>query len=315
MERQRLRETIGCIGALIIMPGSRLFNFREGDRSEYLALYLLSGLGLVTQIPRQEDIGFDLVCSIADQESGRLTFNHQYLVSLKSKSFPIIELTPPESGKTHPPDYIDWVFRLDIPFILGVVDKDNCSISLYSTLPIWFIRYENPDCRSISLIPRINAGIEGDVSRPQKKNALPRDANIFHYDVDLGYPITTLSEKDLRDAGKLKNIKQRLRMALRFAELTILQKRIGVHNFYWFAQTSHDGSEFRPAFYYKDLPDDVGIQNKVFGEIAPTLVSLAMYYKTKKNGELLETVGKLLKLAPQDAVPDMVKQHLKEIYQ
>lgn len=38
--------------------GTRFHNFREGDRSEYLAVYLLSRLGLVTQVPRQEDIGF-----------------------------------------------------------------------------------------------------------------------------------------------------------------------------------------------------------------------------------------------------------------
>lgn len=64
------------------MSGARLFSFREGDRSEYLAQYLLSGLGLVTPVPRQEDIGFDFVCSIADEQVGVLTFNQQYLVSI-----------------------------------------------------------------------------------------------------------------------------------------------------------------------------------------------------------------------------------------
>jgi hypothetical protein len=44
------------------MSGVRLYNRLQGDRSEYLAVYILSALGLVTQAPRQEDIGFDLVC-------------------------------------------------------------------------------------------------------------------------------------------------------------------------------------------------------------------------------------------------------------
>lgn len=59
--------------------GTRFYNWREGDRSEYLAVYLLSALGLVTQVPRQEDIGFDLVCNLAEQESGIQSFRHHYL--------------------------------------------------------------------------------------------------------------------------------------------------------------------------------------------------------------------------------------------
>jgi len=68
------------------MSGTRLYNFREGDRSEYLANYLLSGLGLVTVVPRQEDIGFDFYCQLADQEKGNLTFGYPFIVQIKSNS-------------------------------------------------------------------------------------------------------------------------------------------------------------------------------------------------------------------------------------
>lgn len=111
------------------MSGSRFHNFREGDRSEYLAVFFFSALGLVTTIPRQEDIGFDLVCSIADQEVGRLTFNHQYLVSVKSLSTPDIELLPAKSDeeleKTKTEEsfaHIAWLFRNELTLLLAVVD-------------------------------------------------------------------------------------------------------------------------------------------------------------------------------------------------
>lgn len=85
------------------MPSpTKLHNPREGDRSEYLAVYLLSRLGLVTQVPRQEDIGIDLFCSLADQESGTLTFGHQFAVSVKSASLPQIILEPPPSEANNP---------------------------------------------------------------------------------------------------------------------------------------------------------------------------------------------------------------------
>ena len=44
------------------MVGTLLDSFRGGTRSEYLAHYLLSTLGVVVQVPRQEDIGADFHC-------------------------------------------------------------------------------------------------------------------------------------------------------------------------------------------------------------------------------------------------------------
>ncbi len=79
------------------MSGTRSHNLREGDRSEYFAQVLHSGLGLCTPIPRQEDIGFDFVCNLSDQESGILTFGHPYIVSVKSASSAEIDLEPTEA--------------------------------------------------------------------------------------------------------------------------------------------------------------------------------------------------------------------------
>jgi len=296
------------------MSGSRLFNFRQGDRSEYLAQYLLSGLGLVSPIPRQEDIGFDFVCSVADQEKGSLTFNHQYLISVKSLSSPTIELEPPKDWDDSLP-HIGWLFLLELPLILGVVDKAQSSIALYSTLPVWFIYYENPDCGSITLIPRVNSDDARNVDRPKRGTPITQKPDTFHYDVDVGHPITILREADLHDGKRIKEIKDRLRLALRFARLTILHTRIGVRHFYWFAETSADGSRFNPAFYYDDLPNDPEIQNRVFKEIAPTLVSLAMLYKSQKNSDLLLATGKLLNQAPASTIPDLIKKHLKEVFE
>src|SRR5206468_1915967 len=84
------------------MSGTRSSNFRSGDRSEYLTVYLLSALGLVTEVPRQEDIGFDLVCNLAEQESGILSFRHHHAVSVKSASKPRVVLDPPESKEKDP---------------------------------------------------------------------------------------------------------------------------------------------------------------------------------------------------------------------
>ena len=59
---------------------SRYYNWREGDRSELLADFLLSGIGLSTPVRRQDDVGFDFYCTIGDQEKGILTFGFPFII-------------------------------------------------------------------------------------------------------------------------------------------------------------------------------------------------------------------------------------------
>ena len=127
--------------------GTRHPDFRQGDRSEYLAVYILSALGLVTQVPRQEDIGFDLVCNLSErnQYADLLSFRYHYAVSVKSASKPKAVLAPPksmESDKNYS-GHFDWLFNLELPLMLAVVNKNKQTLSLYSTLPAWFLYYLN----------------------------------------------------------------------------------------------------------------------------------------------------------------------------
>ena len=137
------------------MSGVRSYSFREGDRSEYLAQFLLSGIGLCSSIPRQEDIGLDFLCSIADQEAKILSFGYPFMVSVKSLSTPNIELKAPK--KPNDQSHIQWLFRQDAPIFLGIVDKSEISIRLYSLLPLWFLYYEGgPSCGSLAIKPRLD---------------------------------------------------------------------------------------------------------------------------------------------------------------
>src|SRR6266478_6026751 len=125
------------------MSGVRSYSFREGDRSEYLAQFFLSAMGLCTSIPRQEDIGFDFSCSIADQEVGVLTFGFSYLISIKSISHPSIEVEPtPAVIQANDERHVSWLFRQDQPVLLGVVDKDAVNMRIFSLLPLWFLYYQ-----------------------------------------------------------------------------------------------------------------------------------------------------------------------------
>jgi hypothetical protein len=232
------------------MPGVRSYSFREGDRSEYLAQFLLSAIGLCTAIPRQEDIGFDFACSIADGEEGNLSFGYPYLISIKSISSPCIEVEPNKTTiKEDDSKHVAWLFRQEQPTFLGVVDKDAVSLQIFSLLPLWFLYYRGgPTVGTMKLTPRLNGANTKDVGPPVKGEELDYWPGHFHYEVDLGHPIAVLELSTIKDRERTRKAKQFLRMAVDFAERTLVHYRLSIPYFHWFAKTTPDASlrDYRP---------------------------------------------------------------------
>ena len=297
------------------MSGVRSYSFREGDRSEYLAQFLLSALGLCTFIPRQEDIGFDFSCSIADQEGGILTFGYPYLISIKSRSMPSIDIEPSKTAiEADDARHVAWLFRQDQPVLLGVVDKDAVSLRIFSLLPVWFLYYRGgPTIGSLSLNPRFDAADTGDVGIPTQGAELANWPGHFHFDVDLGHPVAILDLPAIQDEARLRTIKQSLRFAVEFAERNLLHYRLRIPNFYWFAKTSPDASVLHPAFSYDPVPPTPDARREIMAELAPSLISFALHFKAIGDADSLQACAKLLSHAPQHVIPPIILEHVPEL--
>lgn len=298
------------------MSGTRLFSFREGDRSEYLAQYFFSAFGLVTPIPRQEDIGFDFVCSIADQEAGRLSFNNQFLISVKSFGSPCIDLKPAPSD-SESLLHMAWLFQLELPLLLAVVEKESQEIRVFSTLPIWFIRYavQCHDCGALTLKPRLDDSQTGDVTYPTRGESLPGRTGANHYTVDLGFPVMRANLADLASIDRLRELKERLRIAVDYGFRSSIYRQLGVPYFYWFAHTQPDGSQFVPSFFAGDISDSTEANEYLFSQTAPVWISLAMRFRRKGDEPLFRSVVNLLRLVPPDRIPLAIMEALPEISQ
>lgn len=295
------------------MSGVRSYSFREGDRSEYLAQFLLSAIGLCTPIPRQEDIGFDFSCSIADQEEGQISFGSPFLVTVKSISHPNIECLPPKKPKDQ--KHVEWLFKQDMPLFLGIVDKEAVSIRLYSLVPLYFLFYEGGlELGSLSIRPRLNPTQDAHVGRPTRGEALPSFPGKFHFDVDVGHPIAIITLDKIKDAEKLRRIKTELRAAALYARRNVVHQQLGIPHFYWFAVTTPDGSKFQPAFYYLSVPNDEQRNKEIMEALAPSLVSFAMHYKEIGNATKLAAVRELLGILPKDLFSDVIREHLPEVF-
>ena len=109
------------------MPGALLFGGHEGGRSEYLAQYFLTALGVSAPVLRQEDIGVDFYCAVSKEERGKLTFHSPYSVqcgSVEGKDFVYggfrKEDVERRKWRSHA---IEWLFSQEVPLFVCTVDR------------------------------------------------------------------------------------------------------------------------------------------------------------------------------------------------
>lgn len=285
------------------MSGMRYFNFREGDRSEYLANYLLSGLGLVTPVPRQEDIGIDFYCSIADQEKNRLTFGFPYIIQVKSSSISEITYGSIKKERWQRED-IQWLFRQELPFFIGFVDKSLLKIDIYNTSAFWFIARENPTCSQIVFKPRTNPSEIHDVGRPNKiKLDNWKDNNIsdgYKYEVDLGQPIISLQYSDFDDHEKIKLMKKALRAAIYIEQNNLMYRRLKLPYFNWIVRNVTNDNVSMAWIHYGHSSSD--LTPALLKNIAPAIISLAVNFKSIGDTDALNSIIPLVNKLPEEGI-------------
>ena len=285
------------------MSGVRLYSFREGDRSEYLANYLLSGLGLVTVVPRQEDIGFDFYCQLADQEKGSLTFGYPFIVQVKSDGVDDISYGSDKMAEWKR-EHIDWLFRLELPLLFGIVNKKKMQIDIYNCSAFRFLFVENPDPSIIEFKPR-NTLSTDDIGRPNKvalSNWTDTNKGDGHkYIIDLGNPLVTITNDDIYNHDILLHKKNILRNAVAMEQNNILYRKLTLPHFHWVLKIDTDKG-FGAAWYYGSSNHPSVLTNH-YRTLGPGLISLAINLRANGQEELLTQLKPILKELPKDVIP------------
>ena len=124
----------------VSMPGTPGYGWHEGNRGEYLAQYFLSALGVSAPVIRQEDIGIDFYCALANEEERKLTFHSPYIVQhgAVSKIFVYGGYRKEQWRKSE----LDWLFSQELPLFVCTTDHTKTRFRLYSTSAMWLLRYK-----------------------------------------------------------------------------------------------------------------------------------------------------------------------------
>jgi len=109
---------------------SRLFSFRSGDRSEYLALFGLSRVAFVCPAARQEDFGVaDLFCILTSKEGKNIYPENAFYVQVKS----------PRREVPLKRDAVNWIrSHMALPLLVCISDKKKNELRFYSCSNLWF---------------------------------------------------------------------------------------------------------------------------------------------------------------------------------
>ena len=67
------------------MPGAQPIGPRYGTSAELLAEFVLGSMAFTTRVPRQEDVGHDLLCVLAERSGRMMLAGPFFTVQVKNK--------------------------------------------------------------------------------------------------------------------------------------------------------------------------------------------------------------------------------------
>jgi hypothetical protein len=273
------------------MSGSLQYSYRQGNRSEYLALYILSALGVVVPVPRQEDIGVDFHCTLASREGKSLKFHSPFIVQVKSASHKNVHVGGIDKKGHWRQKAIEWLYGQELPLLIGIADKRKHTLALYSTSNMWESFYTAGRPGQVSLLPD-KTDENNIVPRPTSRQPSAEwpqgsgDGKIW--DIPLGPPIVRVSIDDLEDSEKIAKYISILLERIYLEQQNITYRRLGVHYSKWVAQytTNEEGFGILGNFYAWNYGYGANTPGKIQA-LTPIVISLANNFKAQNRTEEL----------------------------
>lgn len=250
-----------------IPGGKSQNNFRGGTRSEYLANYALSRFCFVYQVPRQEDVGVDFLCTLGHVKSDKLVYpENSFYVQVKSdkEDFHINA------------NSIEWIVNhMDLPLYICVAEKKKNTISMYSLSILWELLFSTHNISGITFI--FDKRFDYPIYELQPDDV--REYDDIAYKVYVGDPIFTQTLSDLENDTS-STAYMILKKWVEHDSINMLNKKLGgLHSSHiekWEANTLPTGS--RGYRYYHDK-DHTSAESLISGP----LTALAFAYKSRMH--------------------------------
>lgn len=279
-----------------------LNSFNQGNRSELLADYILSGIGISTPVRRQFDDGIDFYCNLKDADAKYLTFGYPFVIQIKSESVLNIEIGTKKHDEWRL-EKISHIYRNELPFFVGFVDKKEKTLAIHDTTGLWELHVNSTfNVSHIKLQPNERDGWRKTIESAPIEGWANGEADGKSHVVDLGNPIIKLNLNDL-DAGQevlLANKINVLRSIVAIEQGNILFRNLSVKSFKEIKQNTTNVGYFEYGVGFRGEAD-LNAVNKVYNSINEPLIFL--YLNLLQHGYLreAESLKLVLKMQPVQA--------------
>jgi len=190
---------------MVTMP-RRSHKFRQGDRAEYLAQFLLSRIAQTIPVPRQEDWGEDYVCALLIPEGDMLLHGTRFRVQVKASRKELAKVVGGYTEGRWRTHEVQWLLGRgpypvgNDPLFLAVCDGE--ALELYAPFMMWWLRYRVGQPTEIEFKPGADPmgptcadkPCRPATKRARKRRRDPGDGR--RWEVPLGDPIVRL-DRDL----------------------------------------------------------------------------------------------------------------------
>jgi hypothetical protein len=218
----------------------RPFSFRQGDRAEYLAQYILSAIAITVPVPRQEDVGTDFHCSLLRRDGNNLRPTLPFNIQIKSAGNHILRDGIRFGGVTEAGNWrkheIELLCQTDTPFLIGLVDLDKQSLAVFSTITRYFVlsNWQGTGLpREVALMPYAPDG-EGHLGAGEQEELDAKEGMPSKLlKLPLGQPIVSISIGESENLDKCEAIKNLLEPFLRMDQENAVCFRVGLGYFDW----------------------------------------------------------------------------------
>jgi len=260
------------------MPGGRPYGFRLGDNAELLAEFIISRLAFTTKVPRTEDVGHDLLCSLAEKSGKLFKAGPFFTVQVKKVKEQIIYEKPHE---------IEWIMTQENPFIICISNLDSLSIELFST---WNMLngFLYASAEKIILIP----GNDPDSCKPPEIEDDKSEQRI-----SLGKPILKITANEIVNDEKVSEYAAILKHWIEIDRENIVNKNAGM---YWVIgpeeyetnKSINNQNAYRIAFYWN--PNNLDRCKLNFGRCATALrVVIRRAYGVDRENDIKKSIEDL----------------------
>ncbi len=244
------------------MSGGLSHNFRQGNRSELLADYLMSSIALTTPIRRQDDLGYDFYCQLSNESSGYLTFGSPFLLQIKSDDGKnIVDYGVETNWK---PENLTWLFKLDIPLFIGIVNKKKSLLEIYDTSALWQVynlNHLSPSRIRMQPSTRRPDEMRENCRVSKLENWPEQHGDGMMYEIDLGNPLISLSNQEVLGGNSLTDKKNLLGRVVDYELTNILLRKAKVRAFTEIKRNEVNSSGFMTAL---DLKAEIQIIQTIF---------------------------------------------------